>query len=93
MTDQEKIDEIMDNFDWDRYAKELARSNGLPEEGMIEDRKIARMRGERQKQIDLQQQLEALKQAGGVQALNQPVQPGSMLEKASKQNQGLPVAS
>lgn len=84
--------QIFDIPDWDRFFREMAQGNGLPEEGMLETRKIFANRQARAKALEEQRKLAALEQMGkAMPGLNQPVQPGSAADAINKK--GAPVAS
>ena len=78
--------QIFDIPDWDRFFREMAQGNGLPEEGTLEVRKIDANRKARAKDMEQQKQLAAMEQMGkAMPGLNQPVQPGSAADAMSKQ--------
>jgi Bacteriophage head to tail connecting protein len=76
--------QIMDIPDWDRFFKEMARGNGLPEEAMNADKQVLAARKAKAQQQQQQQQLDAIQKMGGLQGMNQPVQGGSPLDQLSK---------
>jgi hypothetical protein len=56
--------QVLDIFDWDRWMREFARNNGLPEEAMIQQQQVDAMRKAQQKAMAMQQQLASLQALG-----------------------------
>jgi hypothetical protein len=93
-TGQSTPRQIFDIPDWDRFFREMAQGNGLPEEAMFEARRILANRDARAKKVEQQQQLNQMEQIGkAMPGLNQPVQPGSAADALAKQAKGQPVAA
>lgn len=77
---------VFDNFNWDYWVRSLAKSNGLPEEVLIEEQMVADMRQARAKQqaqMAQQAQLESLGKA--TPGLGKAPEEGSILEAMGKQ--------
>jgi hypothetical protein len=85
--------QIMDIPDWDKFFRQIAEGNGLPEESMNEARQILQTRKARADQMQKQQSIDAMQKLGGAKALNEPTQPGSPMDQMGKQVQGQPVAA
>ena len=80
---------VLDNYDWDRVAREMAKANGLPEESLIDERIRDKIRQARAEQQAKQQQLAAMEQLGkAVPGLNEPVEEGSVLAGMGQQAAG-----
>jgi hypothetical protein len=80
---------ILDNYDFDKISREMAKANGLPEEAMLDEKAVAKMRQARAKQMQEQQQMAAMETMGkAAPGLNQQVQAGSMLENMGKAAKG-----
>ena len=72
----------MDNYDWDDWSQNIGEANDLPVKSMRSPEQIAQIRQLRLQAQEQQRQLDAAEQAGkAVPGLNQPVQPGSVLER------------
>ena len=78
--------EFLDNYNWDYVSREMSKAGGLPEEAMLEEKVVAKMREARAKKQAEAEQLAKLEQLGkAAPGLNQPVQKGSMMDEAAKQ--------
>lgn len=83
----------LDNFDWDRVTREMAKSNGLPEEAMFDERKVAQMRQIRAQQMAQQQQMAALESVGkAMPGLSKAPEGGSVADALGKAKPGTPAA-
>lgn len=72
---------VVDNFNWDYVGREIARSNGWPEESLHSERIVAQVRKMKQQMEQEARQAQLLESAGkSLPALNEQVQAGSMLE-------------
>ena len=72
----------MDNYDWDDWSHNIGEGNDLPVTSIRSPEEVAQIREQRLAEQQRQQQLDAAEQAGkAVPGLNQPVQPGSILEQ------------
>ena len=77
--------DFLDNYDLDYISREMAKAGGMPEEAMLDEKKVAAMRKARQQAAQRAQQLAAMEQMGkAVPGLNQPVEAGSVLEGMGK---------
>jgi len=77
---------ILDNFDWDYWARSLAKSNGLPEEVLIEDKIVQQARQQRAQQQAQDQQAAQLQTIGrAAPGLGKAPEEGSILDGMAKQ--------
>ena len=78
--------EFLDNYNMDYVSREMSKAGGLPEEAMIDERVVAKMREARAKKQAEAEQLAKMEQLGkAAPGLNQPVQEGSMMDAVAKQ--------
>ena len=84
---------ILDNYDWDRVTREMAKSNGLPEEAMLDEKTVAKMRQVRAEQMAKQQQMAQLEQLGkAMPGLSKGAEEGSVAKSMEKAKAGTPAA-
>jgi len=73
--------EILDDFDWDVIAREIAESHSFPQEAILDPRIVERIREAKARAMQEQQRLEQVKQvAEMVPKLRQKTEKGSPLE-------------
>jgi hypothetical protein len=85
--------DVMDNYDWDYMTREMSKSNGLPEEAMLEEKVVQKIRAIRAEQQRMQQEMAAMEQMGkAAPGLNEPVKEGSVLEGIGEAAGPLPTA-
>lgn len=81
--------DFLDNYNMDYVSRELSKAGGLPEEAMLDERKVALLRKQRQQQQAAAQQMANMEQMGkAAPGLNQPVEKGSILDEMGKQAAG-----
>jgi hypothetical protein len=77
---------VLDNFEWDHWVRSIAKSNGLPEEELVEEKLVAQgrqIRAQQQAQMAERAKLESLgKSAPG---LGKAPEEGSILDGIAKQ--------
>ena len=72
---------ILDNFNFDYIAREMAKGNGTPEEALVEEKIVQKIRAARAQQQAQAAAAEKMKTMGqAVPGLNQKVEEGSILE-------------
>jgi len=77
--------DVLDNYNWDFMTREMSKSNGLPEEAMLEEKIVQQIRAFRAQQQKEAQEMEALEKMGkAAPGLNEPVKKGSVLEGVGK---------
>ena len=75
----------MDIYNWDNWGTDVGEANDLPVDSMRTPQQVAQIRQARLQAQEQQRQLDAAEQAGkAVPGLNQPVQPGSVLEQMDR---------
>ena len=78
----QQVPSVVENFDWDWLAREGARGNGLPEEGMIDEKLVAQRRQAHEKDRQRQRQLAEMETMGkAAPGLGKKADQGSAMEK------------
>jgi len=73
--------DVLDNYNWDFITREMAKGNGIPEEALVEEKTVAKMRAARAQQAAQAAAVEKMKTMGqAVPGLNQPVEQGASLK-------------
>lgn len=90
--------EILDHYDWNKIARDLARNDGLPESWLLPAQQVAQMqadRAQRQAQMEQAQIAESVAGAAGKLATAPPGSPvAQMVEQGMKPGMpGLPAAA
>lgn len=77
--------DFLDNYNLDYISREMAKAGGMPEEAMMDEKIVAKMRQQRAAAQQRAQQLASMEQMGkAVPGLNQPVEAGSVLDEMGK---------
>jgi hypothetical protein len=73
--------QVLDNYNFDYISRQMAKGNGIPEEALVEEKIVEKVRAARAQQQAQAAAAEKMKTLGqAVPGLNQPVQSGSVLE-------------
>jgi len=83
---------VLDNYDLDRISREMSKTDGLPEENLLEERVRDRLRKARAEAAQKQQQMEAM-ETMGKPGMTKTVEPGSILDAMGKAKQATGAAT
>ena len=78
--------QVLDNYDFDFISREMSKTDGLPEEAMVDERLRDRGRQEQAKRMQEERQLAAMEQASKA---GKAVEPDSVLDRALKARQAV----
>ena len=78
--------QVLDNYDFDFISREMSKTDGLPEEAMVDERLRDRGRQEQAKRMQEERKLAAMEQASKA---GKAVEPDSVLDRALKARQAV----
>lgn len=84
--------QALQNYNWDHMTREMSRTNGLPEEAMLDEKQRDQMREAEAQAAQRAQQLAAMEQLGkAAPGLGKAPEAGSIAEQMGKQGAAVPA--